>query len=210
MEATSHSHPRETVVVVHGLAGNRWVMNPLCRRLQAKGYATVNWRYWSLVGGVEKHAQRLAEQLAALEHDSAVDTIHLVGHSLGCILIRIALEQQRPAKLGRVVMLAPPNRGSPVASAMRGYLGWLLPVVPQLSDRAESLVNALPRKLSPVEVGVLAADTDILVPWENTQLEQQCDHRTLACRHLTILFRPEAAELVDCFLREGTFGEAPS
>lgn len=197
---------RETVVIVHGLGGNRLVMSLLQQRLRAKGYRTVNFRYWSFTGAIATHADRLAQLVVALDEGRQVEKIHFVAHSLGSILTRIVLQQSPPRKLGRVVMLTPPNRGSPVATLMRPLVGWLMPVVTQLSDRDDSFVNTLPAGLPDVEVGVLTASTDILVPLKNTHLEGQCDHRMIHCRHLTIVFRQETADLIDHFLREGSFG----
>ena len=193
-------------MLVHGLGGNRWVMRSLERRLQAHGYRTLNWQYLSTFGSIDKHAQQLARRVEQWEQEEPTGTLHFVTHSLGSILTRVVLEQRRPANLGRVVMLAPPNRGSPVATFFQSSLGRMIPAISQLSDHPDSFVNTLPRSLAQVEIGVLAAESDILVPAASTQLEQLGDHRTLACRHLSIVFHRQVPALVDCFLREGNFG----
>ncbi len=111
--------------------------------------------------------------MAAAERDPAVSAIHVVTHSLGGIILRQALTLGVPAKLGRVVMLAPPNRGSAWARRMGPWLGRLVPALPQLSDAPGSLVNRLPAMPSAVQVAVIAAEHDGKCPLATTHLPGQ-------------------------------------
>jgi len=197
---------RETVVLIHGLGGNRSVMYPLAQRLAAMGYRTLNWGYWSYLGRIEKHATRLARRIEMIAEEGDTETIHFAAHSLGSLLVRAMLNEAHLEKAGRAVFLAPPSRGSPVATRVRPYVRWIVPVVDQLSDRDDSYVNGLPRTVDGIEVGVLTAARDILVPLELTRLDGVADEHMLDCRHATIVWQPETAGLVDRFLREGTFG----
>jgi len=150
------------------------------------------------------HADRFARELAGLDADPRIGTIHVVGHSMGGIIGRAALDRYRPAKLGRFVMLAPPNRGSFVATATKNTFGRLLKPVAELSTDPESLVNRLPMPAG-VEVGVIAAEYDALVTEESTHPDAPHAHVILPTWHTGLLFRPETAELVSGFLETGAF-----
>lgn len=198
----------ELVVLVHGLAANRLVMAPLAYRLKRAGFATFNWGYPSICGGIEQHAGALRRKVEQLASDPAIDKIHVVGHSMGSIITRQVLHEGLPAaeKFGRVVMLAPPNHGSPVARWLEGWLSPICKPLAQLSDRPDSFVNRLPAPQG-VHFGVIAAAGDLMVPRASTPLDGQEDYRLLPGMHSELPWRRDAARLVASFLRHGCFDE---
>lgn len=201
---TDATHARECVVMVHGYLANKYMLAILGRRLRRHGYQTEAWGYWNIQCSLLVHAERFARELASLDADPRVGTIHLVAHSMGCIIGRAALDQSRPRKLGRFVMLAPPNRGSFVATATAGTFGRLLRPVAELSTKPDSLVNRLPMPAG-IEIGVIAADYDALVSEESTHPDAPHAHVTLPTWHTGLLFRHETALLVAGFLAKGIF-----
>ena len=194
----------ECVVLTHGFMANRWMLALLASRLRARGWSTRNWGYPSLRPSVLEHAGRFADLLTELDADPGISRLHLVTHSMGSIIGRAALARVRPRKLGRFVMLAPPNRGSFVATATAGLVGGVLRPVSELSTRADSLVNTLAEPIG-IEVGVIAAGWDQLVSLESTRLTMPHGHVTLGCMHSALLFRREAADLTASFLTAGRF-----
>lgn len=198
---------REHVALVHGYLANKFMLAPLGWRLGRQGYDTTAWGYWNMRCSLLVHAARFAGELESLDANPAIDTLHLVTHSMGGIVGRAALDAYRPRKLGRFVMLAPPNRGSFVATAMAGSLGRLLKPVAELSTSADSLVNSLPVPAD-VEIGVIAAANDALVSEESTHPAVPHEHVTLPTWHTGLLFRRDTAELVADFLASGSFAAA--
>ena len=183
----------------------------LATQLRNAGFSVENWGYWSLRTRIETHALRLADKIRALEDCDSVEKIHLVGHSMGGIIIRAMLAQvpagQLPTKLGRMIMLASPNRGSHVAGRIAPWAGWLAPSVGQLSDARESYVNRLPN--SPLEArlefGVIEASKDRVIHPECIQLEGQSDFARVVGHHGLLSWYPETIGLVETFLRNGKF-----
>ena len=204
-------HPRANiktaVVLVHGLAAHRVVMSPLERHLKPRFTQVQNWGYSSLWSRIERHGAALAKVLADIDESAGIDEIHVVTHSMGGIIARLALAERMPAKLGRMVMLAPPNGGSHVARYLSPLLGLFMPPIKQLSDHGQSFVTCLP-PLSGVHVGVVAAAADELVCEKSTHLPCEADHITLPGFHSSILWFDETARQVAHFLENGRFERA--
>lgn len=197
----------EHVALVHGFLANKYMFGTLARRLRERGLRPRAWGYWNIACSLLVHADRFAAELARLDADPGIDRIHLIGHSMGCIIGRAALDRYRPAKLGRFVMLAPPNRGSFVATAAAGTFGRFLRPVAELSTASDSLVNLLPTPQG-VDIGVIAARYDALVTEESTRPDGPHAHTILPTWHTGLLYRRETADLAATFLTTGSFAAA--
>jgi triacylglycerol esterase/lipase EstA (alpha/beta hydrolase family) len=195
---------REHVALVHGYLANKFMLAPLGWRLRRQGYATTAWGYWNMRCSLLVHAARFAGELEALDANSAIDTLHLVTHSMGGIIARAALDRFRPRKLGRIVMLAPPNKGSFVATMAAGTIGRVFKPVAELSTAHDSLVNSLPMPEG-IDLGVIAAEWDALVSDASTHPNVPHAYAIIPTFHSGLLFRRDAAELAAAFLQSGTF-----
>ena len=196
--------PMPRVAFVHGYLANSLVMAPLSVRLKRRGYAPTNWAYWNPACSLLLHAERFARRLEAFDADPAVDVLHLVTHSMGGVIARAALDRYRPAKLGRVVMLAPPNHGSFVATRAAGTFGRFLKPVIELSTEPGSLVNTLPMPPG-LDLAVIAAQYDALVSEASTRPDVPHAFVALPTWHTGLLFNRDTADLVAGFLATGTF-----
>jgi pimeloyl-ACP methyl ester carboxylesterase len=149
-----HKLQHERVVLLHGFLGFRYQvlfsiqqyvftvcenvthsflfiqLSPLATLLKRKGFSVSNFGYPSRDDFISGHAHNLVDALNSL---ALRDTckFHFVTHSLGAIVLRLALAQPNCpeiAKLGRLVLLAPPMRGSKFARYLQSKeLGGKLP-----------------------------------------------------------------------------------
>lgn len=196
--------PRPLVVLVHGYLAHRVHLSLLSWRLQAEDFETLNWGYPTFRRSLTVAAESLASTLERIDAESSGPPIHLVTHSMGGIVARAALARFRPRRLGRWVMLAPPNRGSDVARRLEPFLGSWSPPVRELSSGSSGLVHSLGMPAG-VEVGVIAAGRDLLVREESTRPDAPHEHVTIPCLHSTLLVRRDALRQVVAFLRTGHF-----
>ena len=182
------------------------LLEPLRRALQRQGFRAINWRYRSLRGSIETHAAKLATRARELDEAADIDRLHFVGHSMGAIVVRSALARSRPRKLGRVVLLAPPNRGARLADLALRFFGPRISAAKELCSRPDSYVNRL-APAADLDCGIIAATWDHAVSLASTHLPGERDHIILRGLHTLPLHRHTPAQ-VGHFLRQGCFQRA--
>jgi len=198
---------RDAVVLVHGLGAKRLVMARMYWSLRKHFAEVINWGYPSLWSPLQRHGRELATLFRRLGEGGSYDRVHLVTHSMGGIIGRLALAEFVPSQFGRFVMIAPPNRGSHVASRLAPYLGRICPPLAQLADHEASYVCTLPPP-QVAELGIIAASIDFLVRQPSTRLGCEHDHIVLRGLHSSLLWQRETAEQVHHFLVHGQFDHA--
>jgi len=208
---------RETVVLVHGLWMTGVDMILLRWRIRDCGFTVRQFSYSSLRVDVGTNAARLQRFISLLD----ADTIHLVGHSLGGLVIGRFLHDisslDIDRRIGRVVTLGTPYKGSRVARKMAtiSVLRWSL---------GRSFVNGLDGRMpawpDTHELGVIAgtlnlgvgrlvsslpgvSDGSVMV--DETRTQAMTDHITLPVSHTALLFSSDAARQVCAFLHNGRF-----
>lgn len=192
------------VVLLHGLFATRRSMRKLELRIRDVGYTVLNWGYPTWLRSTEQHVRHLLPKVESLQRDPNVRSISFVTHSMGGILARCALHFGSDEKIKRLVMLAPPNRGSHLTRISLGPFAWFVPTIADLSESPDSLPNRLEVN-SAVEIGVIAASHDFIVPVANTQLANQADHCVLSSSHFRLPSHETAVRCVLSFLQTGKF-----
>jgi pimeloyl-ACP methyl ester carboxylesterase len=196
---------QDRVYLLHGLAAHHLVMLRLASRLRRAGFDVRNWGYRSIRSPIKRHAVDLCEDLARDEADEHIGAVHVVAHSMGSIITRVALQEWSGDKLGKVVMLGPPNRGSHVARRLSPWLGRICPPLCELSDAPGSFVNCIPAPQRTIPVGIVAAAADRVIARHATELEWQTDWIVLPGQHGVLPLRNDTAQQVLHFLEHGKF-----
>ncbi len=217
---------RGVVVYVHGLWLHGWESTLLLRRLSGQLACEARvFRYPSVAADLAANARALARYLAGL----STDTLHLVGHSMGGLVILKCFSSElsagglqrdgSPLPPGRIVLLASPVRGSRAAQRLarlpfgKRILG--LTAGEALLTEREDRWNGV-RELGVIAgdlafgfgrlVGPLSAPSDGTVLVEETCLKGAKAQLTLPVSHSGMMVSAMVARQTAAFLRDGRFG----
>ena len=189
-------------------------MGILRRRLEPHGFDVSTFGYASIREGLESNAARLAEFVARVPGDK----VHLLGHSLGCVVIRALLERRALDRPGRIVCLGPPFADSVTAKRVSRLPGGSHLIGLSMRDLIArgGFATAPPGR----EIGIIAGcvgiglgrlfgrfdgPNDGMVTVAETRLAGAADHIVLPVAHTSLLWSREVARQAEHFLRVGRF-----
>lgn len=213
----------DCVLLIHGLARSSSSFIVMKKALQSIGYDVVNVDYPSTEGRIEDLALTIIP--ASMTFCKETEQIHFVTHSLGGILVRYYLKhaENKPKNLGHVVMLGPPNKGSPVVDKLGNVPGFdMINGVAghQLGTGPMSVPNTLGpvdfslgviagnQSVSPLFSSLIDGDDDGKVSVESTKVAGMSNHIVLDVTHTFMMNSPAVFKQVATFLREGHFKHA--
>jgi pimeloyl-ACP methyl ester carboxylesterase len=188
---------------------------PLARRLEQQGFRARLFTYASVSAGLRENAERLARFLVELDANPA----HLVGHSLGGILISALFHYHPNQKSRRIVTLGTPHGGSQVAQHLSQFPLWRWTMGKSVADLLGSLPQGWPTPMG--ETGSVSGSrslglgrvlyrqlpqpNDGLLTVEESTLAGARDHIVLPASHTGMLFSRAVARQVNAFLKTGHF-----
>ena len=207
------SASRPSVLVVHGLWMNGLETHWLRQRLAARGFDARAFSYHSLHADLPEVVTALEAQVRALP-----PPVHLVGHSLGGVMLVALFERVSDLPEGRVVLLGSPVNGSCAATAVSRW-----PIGPAVLGRLalQELVGERRRCWTqPRDLGVIAGCTsagmgrfvsnlpepnDGTVAVDETRISGMKEHLVLPVTHTGMMLSSEVADRTARFLASGNF-----
>lgn len=206
------------VMLVHGLGRSAGAFTLLEDSLRREGYETANVNYPSTRLGIAAHADNLERIILSLD---GVTTLSFVTHSLGALVVRDLLARnsawREKIAVHRLVMIAPPNKGSQIADRLK-----TLPAYRWLTgESGQGLTTAAASRLPvpSIEFGIIAGgrgnangfnpllpgDNDGLVTVAETALDGARDFLLVRTTHGLVDDHPQTIEATLSFLRDGAF-----
>lgn len=141
-------YKEKIVILLHGLGRSRISMKKIARELNAKGLQTISIGYYTM-GTLDELSMNFKQILESLDK---VNDISIITHSLGAIIYRNYLKENSDKRIKKVIMMAPPNHGSKIASVLEknNFTNKFTPnVFTKLITGKNSYCSKLPKPPSP-------------------------------------------------------------
>lgn len=200
------------VVLVHGLWNRGWFMTVMARRLRAKGHKVDVFSYPTRSDCLDGHADALHAFIDKIDSNE----LHLVGYSMGGLVILNLLSRYDDLPPGRVVLMGTPVKGSSVVRRLEKLPGQKLlfgkardNLLQGYEHAPEARETGMIRGTRALGLGQVAGPhgepSDGTVAVSETELEGLTDAVEMEVSHSEMLVSAGVVEQVEHFLLHGEF-----
>lgn len=208
-DLTDKSANKPELILLHGIYMNPMILKYLQNQLK-NDYNTHLFGYKSVTNHITDNAQTLIDFIA----EKSINSPHLIGHSLGGLVIRKAFALNPSLTTGRVVTIGTPHQGSAVARVLQSLSTRILG-----KAYSDALDGDLPTWQADTEIGSIAGNLSIgfsafitlekpndgTVTVKETRFDGMSDHIILPASHTSLLYSKRTCKQADHFLRHGEF-----
>jgi pimeloyl-ACP methyl ester carboxylesterase len=200
------------VLLVHGLWNRGWSMAAMAKRLRARGHSVMIFSYPTRSNGLDGHADELHRFISK----AAPDELHLVGHSMGGLVILNMLSRYDDLPAGRVLLMGTPVWGSRVVKRLENLPGQKI----MFGKIAQDLLRGFQQPPKNRQTGMIRGTramglgrvlgkhdepNDGSVAVSETQLEGLADSIELPVAHSEMLLSSRVVNQVEHFVLNGGF-----
>ncbi len=198
------------IILVHALMRTHRSMYRLGRYLKKHGYEIYLYRYPSTKYKIAEHSTQLKLFIEDLLSKYPDKKLSFVTHSLGGIITREALSllsEKHLSQCDRLIMLAPPSKGSYYPKLLLKFFPFLSHIIKPLAELScdpESYVHKVstPEKL---KIGIIVGKYDSITPPSSTKLKEQSDFIVINATHAFIMNNANARKAILQFLKNARF-----
>lgn len=209
----------KAVVLIHGIGRSSKSFFSMTTALKEDGYTVVPFDYPSTRVPIEESAEYLDKVLQSLE---GIDSIDVVCHSMGGLLLRAYLLKHEEHRFRKAVMLGVPNKGAQMADMLKGnplFKAILGPAGQQLTTDSNGLLGQLPTPSFPFAViaggrsaakgynPILPGDNDSTVCVSSTRLPGAVDFMLVPVIHSFLMNDKRCVAATRHFLKDGCFAQ---
>ena len=211
---------QDCVILLHGLGRTSFSMSSIASYLKKSNYIVINQHYPTTKKSVRDLADENVDSMVNECQKLKPAKIHFVTHSLGGIVLRTYLLDNKIHNLGRIVMLAPPNHGSQLADIFHHNILYQIfagPAGQEITTKQPDLVKL--NKPVKYQVGVIAGnfnfspftrvifheDNDGKVAVSSTRLAGMKDFIVLPVSHMFMMRNKLVIKEIGYFLEKGSF-----
>jgi len=214
------SYATQKVYLVHGYGGTGMEMRNIGRSIEKNGFVNEIYSYHSLKLDVDSVANTLFRKIQS----EGFDTVSFVTHSMGALVVRSIYEHLDSSVLfpfiHRIVMIAPPNNGSPVADFFVQFSFVKHIIGPNINNiTSNPLTGAGKYPIPTCEVGLIAGsygrergfnifvkgDNDGVLRPDQTCMGIEKDIAFVRTWHVGLLYNKAVKRMVNAFLLNGQF-----
>ena len=210
-----NSTNKKQIILIHGMWMNTLSMRFIGRQLTKQGWKVIYYDYSSMFASFEQNVEGLYALWNKTRMNTGALSTHLVGHSLGGLLILTMIKKYQLTDLPRTLLMGSPVNGSAVAKKMLpSKLGKVMlgKSALALTKGAEGgNVNKIGIIVGKRGIGIghliqrLPKPHDGVVAIEEAQLQGAEDKIVLPVTHATMLLSKQVADAIDRYLSKGSF-----